>query len=389
MFRTASRLPSSLLGLGLTAVLASPFALIGTVLAHRTVWTVVTTWTMQGWPTAPATLQHVELEAQGSNSRRTRATYSYLVDGRSFNGKTVTLYGADNLGSFQQRAYDELQGYLSRQAPYPVHFNPREPGESILMPVVRWEAVSFSLIFVVLFGGAGYGLLIGAYSGYRRLRIEAALVAQYPNEPWRHRIEWSTGRIQSDQNSAARGAVILAVMWNVCSWPMVFAVPEKLQAGEYGGLLLLLFPALGLGLVYWAIVSLARARRFGNTWLELDTFPARPGEHLRGRVFAPAALGEAAEVRLTICCEKNVKVSGDKGTTTRSETLWEQEASAPVVQGQSSSGDSLLKIDFPIPRDLPDSSQDRNEWFAWRLTALAELAGADFEAKFEVPVFKG
>jgi hypothetical protein len=257
MSRTPSRLPSSLFGLGLTAVLALPFALIGTVLAHRTVWTVITTWTMQSWPTAPATLQHVELEAQGSNSKRTRATYSYLVDGRSFNGQTVTLYGADNLGSFQQRAYDELQGYFSRRAPYSVHFNPREPGESILMPVVRWEAVSFSLIFVVLFGGVGFGLLIAAYSGYRRLRIEAALVAQYPNEPWRHRIEWSTGRIQSDQNSAARGAVILAVMWNVCSWPMVFAVPEKLQAGEYGGLLLLLFPALGLGLIYWAIVSLA------------------------------------------------------------------------------------------------------------------------------------
>ena len=48
-----------------------------------------------------------------------------------------------------------------------------------------------------------------------------------------------------------------------------------------------------------------------------------------------------------------------------------------------------MKIDLPIPHDLPDSSRDRNEWFAWRLTAFAKLAGADFEADFEVPVFKG
>jgi hypothetical protein len=381
-----SRLPTSPLSLGLLALFALPFAAIGTVLAHRTVWTVFTTWTMQGWPTAPAALEHVALEASGSNARRTRATYSYAVDGRPFAGKTVTLYGADNLGSFQQRAYDELQGYASRAATYPVHFNPKDPAESILMPVVRWEAVGFSLVFVVLFGGVGWGLLIASFAAHRRLRAEAALVAQYPNEPWRHRVEWSAGRIRSDQYSTALGAVILAVMWNVCSWPTALAVPEKLKAGEYGGLLLLFFPALGLGLASWAAVSVARARRFGNTWLELDTFPARPGRQLRGRVCAPPALGEAAEVRLTICCEKNVKV-GKRGESTRTERLWQEEASAPVVLGQSPSGDAVLKIDFPIPPELPGSSREADEWFAWRLTAFAKLAGADFEAEFEVPVF--
>ena len=159
-----------------------------------------------------------------------------------------------------------------------------------------------SLIFVVLFGGAGWGLLISSYLRYRRIRTEAALAALYPAEPWRQRIEWSANRIKSSEHSTAIGYVCAAVFWNVCSWPMLFAVPEKLRAGEYTGLLFLVFPLLGVGLIYWAIVSVARARRFGQTFLVLDTFPARPGEQVRGHVHAPAALGKSSEAKLALSC---------------------------------------------------------------------------------------
>ena len=79
---------------------------------------------------------------------------------------------------------------------------------------------------------------------------------------------------------------------------MLFAVPGKLRAGEYIGLLFLMFPLVGVGLIYWAIVSVARARRFGQTFPVLNPFPARPGALVRGHVHAPAALGESSEAVL-------------------------------------------------------------------------------------------
>ena len=48
----------------------------------------------------------------------------------------------------------------------------------------------------------------------------------------------------------------------------------------------------------------------------------------------------------------------------------------------------LLNVDLLLSEDLPDSSRGSGEWCTWQLVAEAALAGADFEAEFEVPVFK-
>jgi hypothetical protein len=156
------------------------------------------------------------------------------------------------------------------------------------------------------------------------------------------------------------------------------------------GLLFLVFPVLGIFLARWAAISVARARRFGATYLALDTFPARPGEQLRGRVYAPAALEDTNEAKLSFRCEKNDKVTGRDGKTgTQIVTVWENEAMAQVLRGQSSTGEAMLKVDFAVPAMFPDSASNvRGEYFTWRLAASAILKGADFEAEFEVPVFK-
>lgn len=383
----STRLPSSVIGLLLLALLALPFALIGSGLAYRAAWTVVSAKSMQSWPTVPATLLHVEMQRPGSRSERVVASYSYLVGGQAFSGKMVSLYGPDNLGDFHKKAYGELQGYLSRGEPYAAHVNPRAPGESILMPVVRWEALAFSLTFVVLFGGAGWGLLIASFRKAQRMRVEARLVAQYPDQPWRHRVDWSTGRIRSDQKATAFGAVGLAIMWNACTWPMLFAVPARLQAGESLGLLLLVFPLIGLGLVYWAGVSIVRARRFGNTFLELETFPGRQGESFRGRITAPAALEACPEVLLTLSCEKRARAR-EELSTSRTRSLWKQEVTSKVLGLQSSTGDAIIKVEFELPADLEDTSYGPGDGITWQLVAFAEMDGADFEAEFEVPVFR-
>jgi hypothetical protein len=122
----------------------------------------------------------------------------------------------------------------------------------------------------------------------------------------------------------------------------------------------------------------------------LDTFPARPGEQVRGHVYAPAALGGSSEAKLTLSCERNHRIRNSSGRSgIRTVTVWEQEAASQVLSVQSESGEVLLKVDIPIPDSLPDSSRESSgEWFTWQLAASAVLDGADFEAEFEVPVFK-
>ncbi len=71
-----------MVGLGLTALLALPFAVIGSVLAYQAARTVVLAKSMQALPTVPATLQHVALEDRSSNTKMVVAAYTYAIDGR-------------------------------------------------------------------------------------------------------------------------------------------------------------------------------------------------------------------------------------------------------------------------------------------------------------------
>ena len=385
-----SRLPTSISSLRVLALLALPFAVIGTVMTYVTLHTLLSVLIMQGWPTVPATLLSVELKAASGSGRaeRAAASYTYAFDGQHYTGKRVSLYGADNLGSFQRDAYQDLQDHLSRQAPYPAHVNPKAPAESILLPVLRWEVVGFSLVFVVLFGGAGWGIITSAFLRIGKIRKEAALVRQYPDEPWKHRVEWSSGRIGSSQVADAIGETFLAVFWNVASFPVALIVPREVANGRLVALTFLVIPLAGAGLAYWALVSLVRARRFGQTYLTLDTMPGRPGSALRGHIYAPKALEEAAEAALTLRCERQYQVSGtDRGATTRTEVRWNHGSATPVVRGQTATGDVMLAVAIEIPAGLPSSSRGPGEDYLWLLSASASLKGADFAAEFELPVF--
>jgi hypothetical protein len=385
-----SRLPTSISSLRVLALFASPFAVIGTVMTYVTLHTLLSVLIMQGWPTVPATLLSVELKAASGSGRaeRAAASYTYAFDGQQYTGKRVSLYGADNLGSFQRDAYQDLQDHLSRQASYPAHVNPKAPAESILMPVLRWEVVGFSLVFVVLFGGAGWGIITSAFLRIGTIRKEAALARQYPDEPWKHRVEWSSGRIGSSQVADAIGQTFLAVFWNAASFPVALIVPREVANGRYVALSFLVIPLVGAGLAYWALVSLARTKRFGKTYLQMDTMPGRPGERLRGHIYAPKALEGAAEAALTLRCERQFQVSGtNRGTTTRTEVRWTHGSTTPVVRGQTASGDVMLAVAIEIPAGLPSSSRGLGEDYVWLLAASASLKGADFAAEFEVPVF--
>ena len=383
-----ARLPPSTFSLALLGLLALPFAAMGTAAAYLTLRTLLSVMLMQGWPTVPATLQDVELKASGQHAERAVASYTYLFDGKPYAGKRVSLYGADNLGSFQHDAYQDLHDHLARRAPYPVHVNPKAPTESILMPVLRWEVLGFELVFVVLFGGAGWGLLAASVLKLRKMRLEAALVRRYPNEPWMHRVEWAGPRIRSSQGADALGESFLAVFWNVATFPILLIVPREVANGRYVALTFLVIPLAGLGLAYWAIVELARTKRFGRTSLHLDTMPGRPGQELRGHIDAPAALQGASGVALNLRCEKQYGVSSRRGARNATEPFWATDVTAPVLAGQSAAGDAVVAVAIAIPPGLPDSSRGGAEEYAWYLSASAPLPGADFAAEFEIPVFR-
>ncbi len=346
--------------------------------------TLVMVATEQNWTVVPATIVDVQQKTSTRGTFRVAVTYEYVFQGQTYTGHRVSLYTADNFGNFYQQAFATLLDYHDRQKTFPAHVNPKNPSEAVLMPVLRWEAIGFYLVFALVFGGAGWGIGIKAWLRYRTARQEAILVQQHPGEPWKQRVAWATPHIESTKAADAVTESCIAIMWNAAMFPVLIVVPREVADGNHFALTFLILPAAGAALIWWALVALARARRFRGTYLELESTPAQPGTELRGTIHVPKALAESRKVSLSLRCE-----SDDIATDPESdaEAAWSAESTAPVILDQAK-GEATIAIAIPIPARLPHSSRVAGKHVAWLLSANAKLTGADFSAEFEVPVFK-
>src|SRR5437868_6654694 len=53
----------------------------------------------------------------------------------------------------------------------------------------------FLIVFALVFGGVGFGLLIGVFFGSKFKKRRTALQIAHPEEPWLWRKDWASGRI--------------------------------------------------------------------------------------------------------------------------------------------------------------------------------------------------
>jgi hypothetical protein len=177
-------------------------------------------------------------------------------------------------------------------------------------------------------------------------------------------------------------AWIFALFWNAIAWPVtVIALRQELPKGNYGVLFVLLFPLVGLGLLSWAIVELGRWRKFGETILELATTPAAIGGQLAGtlRLRQPVLNREGFRLKLS-CIHRTVTGSG-KNRSTHESIRWQED--------QLVHKDFDLPVFFRIPADAePTDLANPHNCTLWRLDVSAAVEGVDFQASYDVPVFR-
>ena len=170
-----------------------------------------------------------------------------------------------------------------------------------------WGQAAFFGLFAITFGGGGVGGLIALARGRRRLAEAEASKARHPDEPWLWRPDWAAGRIEDSNRTAARFAWAFAAFWNLVSLPAgYFGVRAAVEQGNRAGLVALLFPVAGVGLLIWAAGISARLRRFGVSRLELETRPAAVGRSLAGTVTAPISLTPTAGFRVVLSCIRRI-----------------------------------------------------------------------------------
>ena len=251
-----------------------------------------------------------------------------------------------------------------------------------------WGQAGIFLISAVVFGGFGFGMLAGLARGRRQAKEAGRLEREHPDEPWLGRPDWAAGRIEGSSRRRMFLAWTFAVFWNLISVTVpIFVIPKALEEGEKIALLALIFPAIGLALLVWAIRLTLRHRKFGISVFRMAQVPGVIGRLLRGVIVTNTFVRPDDGFVVTLTCVNRLTIRSGGGNSTREKVLWQEERRVKeTAVGQRA---TAIPVSFRLPPEVRESdSSDASDQIIWRLEAAASIPGVDYHASFEVPVFR-
>ena len=343
---------------------------------------------MSSWQPVDATLSAAGYRTHSgddSDTYEAYGQYTYSWAGQRYNHDRVAIAeGADNIGDYQRNLGRRLSNAMGRGESITAYVDPKNPSDAVIDRELRWGLLAFKAIFLLVFGGVGLGLMIWVFIAPRDKDTSSPA---FVDRPWLANDDWQTGTIRSSSKSTMWLSWGFAAIWNLVSAPLPFVVYREVVEKENTiALVGLLFPLVGIGLLWWAIARTMEWRRFGPAPIELDPFPGSIGGHVGGtfRVNLPYDANASFSVTLT-SLQSYVSGSGDSRSR-KEKAKWQD---VQVAHSASAAGGTRLSFRFDVPEGLNESDADPQEdaYHIWRLNLKADLQGTDIDRDYEIPVY--
>ncbi|WP_053094213.1 DUF3592 domain-containing protein [Cellvibrio sp. pealriver] len=340
---------------------------------------------MKSWPQVEARLLDAGLHTSrgdDSDTYRAYARYTYRYQMQDYTSERVAIMGgSDNIGDFQSDLARQLELAQRMGQPVPAWVNPNNPGDAVLNRELRWSLLGFKMIFVLVFGGVGIGLMIFTL----KAKVGATDHPDSNSKPWLAQQEWASPEVTCNSKSSLWVIWFFALIWNLISLPATLAVPDEWAGGNKLILIALIFPLAGIYLLYWAINSTLSWRRFGQLRLQLDPYPGSIGGQVGGTLNIPIAYNAQQRFPVNLQCVRRYVTGSGKSRTSHESIVWQSNGLAQSTPAPG--GGTSLAICFNVPANLPVSEIYSDDYRFWRLELNADLPGVDLHRQFEIPVF--
>ena len=321
----------------------------------------------------PASVQSSELKTQAgeANTESVQASFAYRYRDIDYVSHRVSSStSSDNFDSYHRTVQERLRQAQSAGEQVTIWVDPAHPEHALYDRAFRWKPALFMLPFAVLFPAIGLGAWWAIWFVWW-----GKLDAGRASGPNALRAQSRPGRF------VPLVMTLFAFFWNMASWPIAtLFVGQALEGGSYWTYLVLLFPLVGLGMV-WVACGMWRTRwRIGKPMFEL--LPAAFGDQdaLRGRIHFAPGLGIRLDtsqlmhpVRISVKFQQIVS-SGDDSTES---TLWEQ----CVLETALARGSLAVDFSVALPDKVPPHDTSPSTQVAWRL----ELQTLGAEIGFDLP----
>jgi hypothetical protein len=255
----------------------------------------------------------------------------------------------------------------------------------------HWLEGSVLVVLGAMFATVAVAGTVALMTARKKLGEQQALKQARPEEPWRWRSDWAAGRISDSSRSTVWVSWAVTAFWNLISIPTGFAgVRAALQQNNPAGYVALLFPAVGMGFLIWAVRATLRHRKYGASQLELSTIPGAIGRGIAGAVRVSAPLQPTDGFEVILRCVRRITRRSGKNSSTTERILWQEERRSRGETSRDARGFSThIPIRFALPADAQASDQTNpRDRIIWRLEITASVPGVDYASTFEVPVFR-
>ena len=321
----------------------------------------------------PAFVQSTALKITTGETRNesVKASFAYRYENRDYVSYKVSSSSlSDNFDPYHRIVHARLLQAKESGQNVTIWVDPAHPANALYDRTFRWKPALFMLPFAVLFPAVGLGAWWGIWFVWWG-KCDAGR-------------EYGPGELRAPSLADRCGPLaitLLAFFYNMLSWPMaMLSVLQTPPNGSLTNYLVLLFPFMGLGLVYWAAVTWRASWRLGKPMLELLQVPADRQYTLAGRIHFSPALGirldpalQMHPVRIVVKLQQTIS-NGDEVTTS---TLWEK----CVLDAALARGVIGINFHVKLPSSVPSPSTSQSPQREW----LRELQALGSKISFELP----
>lgn len=320
------------------------------------------------WNQVPAQLNDIQVESHYGDDSTTyslSSSYTYQYFGTSYKGTRVGYDTSnDNIGDWHSETASDIRRAAS-SGQLTVWVNGDNPSESYLVRDVRLYKMFFTLIFVLVFGGVGVGVMLFGLHSSKKATHDNGIV--YSGQNYTH---WVLG--------------FMAFIFTAISLPAVLAIPSEMASGNPAILVVIVFPLIGAGLGFGAYKSLKNWRYYGPTPLLMNPCPGKNNGQIGGEItIAHSRL--RANWSVTLQCIRKVQGSG-KNSSSRESVLWQRKTKPEIREVGNK---TLARFVFEPDKNLPASYRKGRTSVFWRLTLVGPQAPVKLERHFVLPVEEG
>lgn len=246
--------------------------------------------------------------------------------------------------------------------------------------------MAMGLLSAAIVSGGLIALLFGI-RGKKDAMKRALEKDEDDGKPWLQRPDWASGRIASSSGKAALLLWILVIFWCGVSAVISLGVILSQQNRQLREILMAVIFVIGATVISFAIRTTGAWRRYGRSIFEMPSVPAPAGGKLSGQVKVRGKLKPEHGWHIALSCVRRTTAGPSNNLRTTEKTLWRDEKWLRSDLPQGAAPFTCIPVFFQLPADKPESTPKIGDGDHWRLDVWGKLAGPDFSATFEVPVF--